>query len=414
MPLEIVMPKLGLTMTEGLIVEWKIKEGDLVQKGDILFILETEKVTHEVEASEGGVLAKILIAENETVAVGTVVGYLGLAGEDPDLLDIGALSPGAEQPAADSAVAESISDTNLPVSSPEPVATQSGDRPRSTPLAKKMAREYGVDLGTLAGTGLGGRIIAADVTKAHESENKIEPSAGAQPVEAVGDQLVPLSGMRRAIAKQMLASKVQTAQTYMTLSADATKLMAYREDLLAYIQQKHNLRVSITDLLMKITAAAILEHPVINTRWTEEGILYLKAVHMGMAMALDNGLIVPVIRDINAKTFSQVARQRLELIRKGRANSFLPDDISGSTFTLSSMGMFGIEEFTSNINLPESAILAVGAIIDKPVARDGQVVIRPMMKMTLSYDHRIIDGAEAGKFMRTLRSFVENPIRINA
>ena len=414
MPLEIVMPKLGLTMTEGLIVEWKVKVGDLVQKGDILFVLETEKVTHEVEAPEDGVLAKILIAENETVPVGTVVGYLGLAGEEPDLLDIGAPVTGSEQPAAGGTVAEPKSDADFPGYHPEAETDQSGVRPRSTPLAKKMARQYGIDLRALAGTGLGGRIIAADVTKAHESKNIIEPSAAVPPVDAVDDQLVPLTGMRRAIAKQMLASKVQTAQTYMTISVDATKLVAYREDLLDYIQQKHNLRVSLTDLLMKITAAAILEHPVINTRWTDDGILYLKAVHMGMATALDHGLIVPVIRDINAKTFSQVARQRLELIRKGRENRFLPDDISGSTFTLSSMGMFGIEEFTSNINLPESAILAVGAIVDKPVARDGQVVIRPMMKMTLSYDHRIIDGAEAGKFMRTLRSFVENPVRINA
>jgi len=414
MPLEIVMPKLGLTMTEGLIVEWKVKEGDLVKKGDILFILETEKVTHEVEAAQDGVLAKIIVAENETVPVGTVVAYLGLAGEDPALLDSGALRPESAQPAAGSAVAESIPDLNLSVSRPEAEAAQSGGRPSSTPLAKKMAREYGVDLRTLAGTGLGGRIIAADVTKAYESQNKFESPAGVPMLEADGDQLVPLTGMRRAIAKQMLASKVSTAQTYMTLTVDATKMLAYREDLLPYIEQKHNLRVSITDLLMKITAAAILEHPVINTRWTDAGILYLKAVHMGMAMALANGLIVPVIRDINAKTVSQIARQRLALIRKGRENSFLPDDISGSTFTLSSMGMFGIEEFTSNINLPESAILAVGAIIDKPVARAGQVVIRPMMKMTLSYDHRIIDGAEAGKFMRTLRSLVENPIRINA
>jgi pyruvate dehydrogenase E2 component (dihydrolipoamide acetyltransferase) len=413
MPLEIIMPKLGLTMTEGLIVEWKLIEGDLVKKGDILFILETEKVTHEVEAAEDGVLAKIVIAENETVPVGAVVGYLGLAGEDPASLDMGALTPGSEKPAVGIGGAEPMSDLNLPASRPEAEAAQPGGRPSSTPLAKKMAREYGIDLRTLAGTGMQGRIIAADVTNAYESKNKIE-SPTAQPGAANGDKLVPFTGMRRAIAKQMLASKVHTAQTYMTLTVDATKIIAYREDLLPYIQQKCNLRISITDLLMKITAAAILEHPVINTRWTDEGIWYLREVHMGMAMALDKGLIVPVIRDINAKTFSQVASQRLELIRKGRENSFLPDDISGSTFTLSSMGMFGIEEFTSNINLPESAILAVGAIIDKPVARDGQVVIRPMMKMTLSYDHRIIDGAEAGKFMRTLRSFVENPTLINA
>ena len=414
MPLEIIMPKLGLTMTEGLIVEWKFKEGDKVKKGDILYLLETEKVTYEVEAAEEGVLTKIVISENETIAVGAVVGYLALAGEDPALLDFGAVAPESAQSAAGSVVAESMPDLKLPVSRPETEAGQTGGRPSSTPLAKKMAREYDVDLRTLAGTGMGGRIIAADVTKAYESKNKIGSQVATQPGEADGDKLVPFTGMRRAIAKKMLASKVHTAQTYMTLTADATKIMAYREDLLPYIQQKCNVRISITDILMKITAAAILEHPVINTRWTDEGILYLKKVHMGMAMALDEGLIVPVIRNINVRTFSQIAMDRIELVRKGRENSFLPDDISGSTFTLSSMGMFGIEEFTSNINLPESAILAVGAIVDKPVALNGQVVIRPMMKMTLSYDHRIIDGAEAGKFMRTLHAFLENPIRIDA
>lgn len=414
MPLEIVMPKLGLTMTEGLIVEWKFKEGDKVKKGDILFLLETEKVTYEVEAAEDSVLAKIVIPENDTVPVGAVVGYLALAGEDPALLNIGAVVPESTPSSAGSTVTESMPDSELLVSRPETEATQAHDRPSSTPLAKKMAREYDVDLQTLAGTGMRGRIIAADVTKAYEAKNQIKSQVTPPPGEVDADKLVPFTGMRRAIAQKMLASKVDTAQTYMTLTADATKIKAYREDLLPYIQEKCNVRISLTDILMKITAAAILEHPVINTRWTDEGILYLKKVHMGMAMALGEGLIVPVIRNINAKTFSQIALDRIELIRKGRENSFLPDDISGSTFTLSSMGMFGIEEFTSNINLPESAILAVGAIIDKPVALAGKVVIRPMMKMTLSYDHRIIDGAEAGKFMRTLHSFVENPIRIDA
>ena len=414
MPLEIVMPKLGLTMTEGLIVEWKFKEGDKVKKGDILFLLETEKVTYEVEAAEDSVLAKIVIPENDTVPVGAVVGYLALAGEDPAVLNIGAVVPESTPSSAGSTVTESMPDSELLVSRPETEATQAHDRPSSTPLAKKMAREYDVDLQTLAGTGMRGRIIAADVTKAYEAKNQIKSQVTPPAGEADADKLVPFTGMRRAIAKKMLASKVDTAQTYMTLTADAMKIKAYREDLLPYIQEKCNVRISLTDILMKITAAAILEHPVINTRWTDEGILYLKKVHMGMAMALGEGLIVPVIRNINAKTFSQIALDRIELIRKGRENSFLPDDISGSTFTLSSMGMFGIEEFTSNINLPESAILAVGAIIDKPVALAGKVVIRPMMKMTLSYDHRIIDGAEAGKFMRTLHSFVENPIRIDA
>jgi pyruvate dehydrogenase E2 component (dihydrolipoamide acetyltransferase) len=414
MPLEIIIPKLGLTMTEALLMEWMFKEGQQVKKGDVLFLIETEKVTYEVEAAQNGVLAKIVIPENETVPVGAVVGILALPGEDPILLDIGTVAPEPTRPVSERSVAESMPDLQSEDCRPETETVEIDGRPRSTPLAKKIAREYGVELRTVAGTGMQGRIIAADVEKAYESTKEIMPQAARVPSDTVGDKLVPFTGMRRAIAKKMLASKIQTAQTYMTLTVDMTQLAAYREDLLPYIQEKWNVRLSITDILMKITAAAILEHPVINTRWTDEGVLYLEKVHMGMAMALDEGLIVPVIRDINAKAFSQIAIDRLALIRKGRENSFLPDDISGSTFTLSSMGMFGIEEFTSNINLPESAILAVGVITDKPVAREGKVVIRPMMKMTLSYDHRIIDGAQAGKFMRTLHSFMECPIKINA
>jgi pyruvate dehydrogenase E2 component (dihydrolipoamide acetyltransferase) len=220
--------------------------------------------------------------------------------------------------------------------------------------------------------------------------------------------------MRRAIAKKMLAAKVETAQTYMSVTVDAGRIVAYRETLLPYIQERAGVRVTITDLMMKVTGAAIREHPVVNTRWTPEGILYLDEVHMGMAMALDAGLIVPVIRDIHQKNLTQIARDRTTLIEKGKNNRFMPDDITGSTFTLSAMGMFGIEQFTANINLPESAILAVGAVIDKPVAAGGQVVIRPMMNVTLTYDHRIIDGAEAGKFMRTLKRLIEDPILVLA
>ena len=212
----------------------------------------------------------------------------------------------------------------------------------------------------------------------------------------------------------MLAAKVETAQTYMSINIDASQIVAHRQALLPQIEAEYGVRVTITDIIMKVTASAIGRHPVINTRWSDNGVVFCSMVHMGMAMALDEGLIVPVIRDIQKKTFGQVAVARTELIAKGRENRFLPDDISGSTFTVSAMGMFGIEQFTSNINLPEGAILAVGAIVDKPVAAAGQVVIKPMMNVTLSYDHRMIDGAEAGKFLRTLRLYLENPILILA
>jgi pyruvate dehydrogenase E2 component (dihydrolipoamide acetyltransferase) len=414
MPVQIAMPKLGLTMTEGLITEWKFKEGDSVKKGDVLFTLETEKVTYEVESPADGVLAQILIREGETVPVGAVVGYIAQAGEKLPVAmppEIAAVS--SERPAAAPLPAETgFAAQTHPAFVAQAIALEDA-RVRATPLAKKTARAYGIDLGSVKGSGSHGRILLCDV-EASLTRTAPAPAGAAQPEVSSGDRLVPFSGMRKAVAKKMLASKLETAQTYMSLNADASKIMESREALLPVIEAKHQVRITVTDVIMKITGAAILEHPVMNTRWTDAGVLFLKDVHMGMAMALEEGLIVPVIRNINDKSFSQIALERTRLIEKGRSHTFLPDDISGSTFTVSAMGMFGIEQFTSNINVPECAILAVGAIVKKQVVVDDQAVIRPMMNVTLSYDHRVIDGAEAGKFLRTLKSYLEKPIQIFA
>jgi len=284
---------------------------------------------------------------------------------------------------------------------------------KATPLARKVAREYGIDLAAVAGTGPGGRVLREDVEKAKAAGIQKPATAVTAPAApSAEERLVPFTGMRRTIAKKMLQRKLEAAQTYMSNTVDASNLQRYREALLPFVEKKYGVRLTITDLMMKVTGAALREHPVVNTRWTEKGVLYLPEVHMGMAMALDEGLIVPVIKSINAKSLGQIAVDRTALIKKGKTNSFLPDDIKGSTFTLSAMGMFGIEQFTAIINQPENAILAVGAIIDKPVALKGEVVIRPMMTVNLTYDHRTIDGAEAGKFMRTLKEMIEEPLYI--
>ncbi len=397
MPIDIVMPKLGLTMTEGRIVKWKKKEGDKVQKGDVLFILETEKVTYEVEAPEDGVLGKIIVQDQETIPVGALAAYLLKPGESSaDLTDVPAAAPAAE----------SVVEVNAEIPKALTVESPDGKRIRATPLARKIAGAYGIDISTITGTGPSGRIVREDVEKA----KKLVDS---EPQETSSEEkLIEFTGMRRAIAKNMLTSKTEAALAYMSNSVDATEIKKLRETLLPYVEKKHGVRVTITDIMMKITGAAICEHPVINTRWADKGIMYLEDVHMGMAMALDNGLIVPVIRNINEKGLAQIARDRIELIAKGREGRYSADDIKGSTFTLSAMGMFGIESFSAIVNQPESAILAVAAIIDKPVALNGEVVVRPMMNFTLTYDHRIIDGAEAGKFCRTLKEMLENPMLI--
>lgn len=412
MPIEVVMPKLGLTMTEGLIVEWKKKEGEDVKKGEVLFVLETEKVTYDVEAPEDGVLGKILVQEQETVAVGTVVGYLLKPGETADPISVPAASPAPGSQAPEKPSVQEVPSASHHVS-------ETAGRVKATPLARKIARECGVDLLNVAGSGPGGRITSDDVNKArHESVKALDETPPVEPEKVPAPQsevpqegrIVKFTGMRRAIAKNMLASKVEAALAYMDNSCDATRIKELREELLPFVEKRTGARVTITDILMKITGAAIREHPVINTRWTGEGVLFLDEVHMGMAMALDEGLIVPVIRSINSKSIAQVALDRTEFIKKGKSGTFMPDDIKGGTFTFSAMGMFGLEHFTAIVNQPENAIMAAAAILDKPVVVNGEIVIRPMINMSLTYDHRTIDGAEAGKFMRTLKECIENPL----
>jgi len=228
------------------------------------------------------------------------------------------------------------------------------------------------------------------------------------PPEAPG-RLVKPSGMRKVVAEKMMAGKRETAHTYMVASIDATRILEAMGKHAPAVEKETGVRLTITDVLMKITAAAISSHPIMNTRWTPEGILFFDVIHMGMAMALDEGLIVPVIRDIGSKTVSEIAGMRAALVESGRAGKLTPDDMKGSTFTVSSLGMYGVEEFTAIINVPESAILAVGAILDKPVVAGKEIVVRPVMKLTLSYDHRVIDGAKAAEFMQTLRERMEDP-----
>jgi len=395
MAVEIRMPKIGLTMKEGKVVEWRKKEGDRVEKGEIVFVFETEKTTFEVEAPGAGILTKILVFPDQTVPVGTVVGEI-----------------------AESAEAASIPPPTFEVPAQKKEEAPLGFRPRpsievrATPLARRMAKEKGLDLRAIPGTGALGRVRRRDV-EAFLSNPPPAPKVEVPPSMEKG-RLVKFTGMRRIIAEKMLASKVQTAQIYMSHTIDATGILEVREKLLPVFEEKAKVRLTITDLLMKITAAAIARHPVLNTRWTPEGILWLEEIHMGMAMALEEGLIVPVIWDIGKKSLLEIAQTRAKLVDLGRKGKLTPDDMKGSTFTFSSLGMYGIEDFCAIINQPESAILGAGAIIEKPVVVSKEIVIRPMMRVTLSYDHRIIDGAKAAEFMKTLKQWMENPILLLA
>ncbi|NWF54336.1 MAG: 2-oxo acid dehydrogenase subunit E2 [Syntrophaceae bacterium] len=394
MAIQVLMPKIGLTMTEGKVVEWKKKEGDRVEKGEVLFIFETEKTTFEVEAPESGTLSKILVKEDETVGVGVVVGFIN------GLEEVAEVPP--EKPRE--VVPKEIK-------GPAEIGRGDGQKVRATPLARKIAKEEGLDLKSIPGSGMGGRVHRSDVERFLKVAWK--PSPVPEPTERTQQgKLVKMTGMRRIIAQKMLASKIETAQAYMSHSVDATRILNARERLLPLVEKKAAVRLTITDILMKITAVAITHHPVMNTRWSPEGILWLEDIHMGMAMALPEGLIVPVIWDIGKKALSEIAQSRTDLVERGKKGKLTPDEMKGSTFTLSSLGMYGIEEFCAIINQPESAILGVGAIIDKPVVQKKEIVVRPVMKVILSYDHRVIDGARAAEFMKTLKELLEDPILI--
>lgn len=402
----IVMPKVGLTMTEGKIVEWRKSVGDRIELGEVVFVFETEKVSFEVEATQTGQLSRIIVPEGETVTVGAEVAILdGKSGAAPD-----------GKPAKSVAPAEAAA---APVASSPSPTSASGSRQafgsskvRATPLARRIAKSNNIDIAEVAAAGaavpLKRRDVDAFLAAGKGRAQKILSSGPAfDPSEG---KLVKLTSMREIIARKMLASTNEAAQAYMVVSVDAGNLVDARKRLIPAIEKQTGVKPSITDLLAKIVAVAIGHHPIMNTRWTDDGIVWVDKINMGIATALDDGLVVPVLNDIGNKKLAEIAVERSDLTTKARAGKLPPENMRGSTFSISSLGMFGVEEFNAIINQPESGILAVGAIIDTPVARDGVVVIRPMMKLTLTYDHRIVDGAKAGGFITTLKDVVEEPL----
>jgi pyruvate dehydrogenase E2 component (dihydrolipoamide acetyltransferase) len=332
--IELQMPKSGLTMTEGKVVEWLKRIGERVEKGEAVLVVETEKATFDVESPAAGFLARIVVNADETVPVGTVVGLLvERAGEQVERSD--------------------------------------GDAPRPPAPAA--------------------------------------PPGSPGPAPAPEGRLVRPSNLQRVMAERMAASRREAAQTEMTVTIDASGLVLAKEALAAKVEREAGTRLTITDLVLRATALALGVHPGLNARFTPEGILHLDAIHLGMAMSVEDGLLVPVIRGAGRRTLAEVTRERARLVERGRAGALGPDELTGSTFTVSSLGMFGVEEFTAILNPPEAGILAVGAILDRPAVVEGRVVARPLMKVTLSYDHRVVDGAAAARFLGTLRELAESP-----
>jgi len=405
MAAEVKLPRLGQGMESGTIVKWLKAEGDAVEKGEPLYELDTEKVTQEVEAEAAGVLLKIAVSEGE-VPVGTTIAFIGEPGEAvPDVSGNGKVSaPPAEEPrAAKSEEPEPEAAAEPPEAAAEPPEpTKPGERVKASPLARRIARERGIELSSITGTGPDGRIIAEDLDRAAAGAPvAAEPAA----VPQGEPEQIPLTSIRRTIARR-LTEAWQVPVFQLQISAEMTRANA----LVAGARELHpDVKVSVTDLLTKVCASALVRHPEVNVSFTDEAILRHPSANVGIAVAAPQGLVVPVVRSAERLSLAGIAAARAELVDRARNQKLKPDDLQGGTFTISNLGMFGVEAFIAVLNPPQAAILAVGATEDRPVARDGEVVVRPMMTMTLTVDHRAVDGAPAADFLGTVKSMLEEP-----
>jgi pyruvate dehydrogenase E2 component (dihydrolipoamide acetyltransferase) len=417
-------------MESGTIVRWLKAEGDTVDRDEPLYELDTEKVTQEVEAGVSGILLKILASEGETLDVGKPICVIGEAGEDisalsvngaegakaeaePEAADRG-LERSAEAPAPApeqepqreegrrAAAAEAAAEPSKPAVEPAP-AGGDASRLKASPLARKIARERGIELRRVQGTGPDGRIVAEDVERAAAA-----PAWEQKPVPVTaGSETVKLSSIRRTIARR-LTEAWQAPHFMLTVSADMRRVIEVREALLAQAPEGAA-RPTISDVLTKLTAVALLRHPSVNAHFEGAEVRRFATANVGLAVAIPDGLVVPVIRHCDSLSIQEIAAARVEVVERTRAGKLQPEDLEGGTFTISNLGMYGIERFTAVLNPPQVAILAVGAIEERPVAEDGQVVVRPRMDMTLSCDHRAVDGATGSEFLRTLKTLLEEP-----
>jgi pyruvate dehydrogenase E2 component (dihydrolipoamide acetyltransferase) len=387
----VIMPKLGLTMTEGTIEKWLKQEGDRVEKGELLVEIITEKINFQYEAPASGILRKIFHYEGEVVPVATPIAII--AEESEVISEVETIKP------------------EVPPEVIKPIAVQKEmekppERIFVSPIAKKIAHEKGIDLSSLKGSGPMGRIVKIDVLRAAErlvgkETLPITPSAYGK--------TIPLKGIRRIIAKRMTESFQNIPHIYLSLEVDMTACLALREQLMEAIEKRVKVRLTLTDILVKVAASALKDHPIINSRIEGEQICLLEEINIGVAIALQDGLIVPVIRSADRKSLPEIAIALRDLTQKAREEKLSLEDVGGGTFTLSNMGMLGIDKFNAIINPPECSILGIGRTVEKPVVQGGEIKIKPMAWLSLSSDHRIVDGAAAALFLNHIKKLLENP-----
>jgi pyruvate dehydrogenase E2 component (dihydrolipoamide acetyltransferase) len=407
----IEMPRLSDTMTEGVIAKWHKKVGDSVKPGDLLAEIETDKATMEFEAPTGGVLLYIGAPENQPIPVGVPIAIIGKPDEDISaLLPKGDSSSASAHPkdSEPTLAASSAVPSRMPTPTPLEGASPSETRLKASPLARKMAKEAGIDLRQLQGTGEGGRIIRRDVEAYLSRTAEIKAPSLPTPPSTAPYREVPLSQMRKTIARRLTASMQEAPHFYLTRSISMEAAATWREKLNALSPTK----ISFNDLIIKAVATALRKHPYLNAAWMGDHIRLYQEIHIGFAVAVDEGLIVPVIRHADRKGLSEIATETATLAQKARERKLSPEEYTGSTFSISNLGMFGIEEFTAVINPPEAAILAVGAIQPTPVVKGDKIEIERRMRVTLSCDHRVVDGATGAAFLATLTELLEEPARL--
>jgi pyruvate dehydrogenase E2 component (dihydrolipoamide acetyltransferase) len=412
---KVIMPKLSPTMEEGQIARWLKKEGDKVSMGEPLAEIDTDKATMEMQALANGVLRKILIQEGESAPLGQLIAVIGEP--DEDLASVLSEAPAAAPPAKKEPEPEPKQAEPEPTPEPEPQpepAPAANGQPRVSkdkdsgriivsPLAARMAADQGLDLRSIQGSGPNGRIIKKDIEAA-----LTKPKA---PVAVIGTASgyrdEPATQIRQTIAKRLVTSIGPVPHFFLTVDIEMDRAAEMRESIKTL---DPDLKISINDIIIKVTAAALLQHPQVNASFQDKFIRYYEHADIGVAVAIEDGLITPVVRAADQKSLSQIAGEVRELAERARSKKLKPEEYTGATFSISNLGMFGIDEFTAVINPPEGGILAVGAMTPKPVVRDNEVVVRQMMRVTMSCDHRVIDGATGAKFLQTFKKILENPL----
>jgi len=408
------MPKLSDTMTEGVVAEWHKKVGDHVDSGDLLAEIETDKATMEFESFQEGKLLHIGVESGQTAPVDSILAILGDDGEDVSAIleqeKSAATAESVAEPIAEEPKAESASvaapQPATPSPAPQPTVVASNGRVKASPLARKMAEEKGFDINQIPGTGDGGRIVKTDVEQF--TPGIAVPASAAGMAESFNE--VPVSQMRKTIARRLGESKFSAPHFYLTIEIDMDNAIAARKA----VNEVADVKVSFNDFVIKASALALKQHPAVNSAWLGDTIRFNDHVHVGVAVAVDEGLLVPVVRFADSKSLSQISKEVKELAGKARDKKLQPSEWEGNTFSISNLGMFGIEEFTAIINPPDSCIMAVGGIIEKPVVKNSNVVAGNRMKVTLSCDHRTVDGASGAAFLNTFKGFLENPITMMA